>query len=877
MLNISKRVFLFLFLLASAAMQAQTSNAVPGELLVRIRPGYSPSDIEEEFMLSEGLIPQLHTKECVSEYMRIWLFTFDEESTDKVDMIRKVNSMRGVEIAQVNHILEERIVPDDPFLGQQWHHIQSEDHDIDTDLAWDVTTGGTTTEGDEIVVCIVELNGAKWTVTDIADNHWMNTNEVAGNGIDDDLNGYIDDYDGWNAGTLTDDLTEGDHGTRVCSMIGAKGNNTTGIAGVNWNVKLMMVEITGATEASAIAGYTYPMQMRKLYNQTNGERGAFIVATNSSWGSNGQPADAPLWCAMYDSLGTYGVLSCGATTNSNANVDITGDLPTACPSEYLLSVGRTNAQDLRASGGYGLTTIDLMAPGDNVYLANNSSYATTTGTSFSSPCVAGAIALLYSAPCASIMQIVNASPTEGALMMRDYINDGVDQTAQLLTETVSGGRLNVNNSLNLLLDECSNNGCLVPVGISHQQQDLTLNYLISWSLLEGINSFNVRYRIVGSDTWNSINNNTTTSVLLSDLLSCAQYEIQVMSVCTDVNSNWTGSYTWTTDGCCENPDLINLVSAQATSAEIVWNPVMAAEAYTITLLPAFGEMVVYENVLTNSLSLTDLDSCMMYTVIVNSICGSPEIETGELVFHTTGCDQCSDLSYCTVEASSTFEHIALVVVGDINRTSAGDGGYILVTDYTDTLHAQSQYAISLAPGYAGNTYNENFIAWIDYNSDGDFDELNELIFDAPIPTTETINGNFTVPSNVQDGVVRLRVAMRYTTGTSPVEPTYCGAWAYGEIEDYCVTLDHVVGVEEKTDRRFLLYPNPTTGELTFELNSIQDSDPISISFVSMDGSIALERNNFHGKKMDVSSLSPGIYSVVIRTKNECVVKKIVRQ
>jgi len=100
-----------------------------------------------------------------------------------------------------------------------------------------------------------------------------------------------------------------------------------------------------------------------------GAEGAFVVAVNSSWGTDfGQPADAPLWCALYDSLGTYGVLSCAATANNNTNVDTMGDLPTACPSDYLISVTNTNSSDVKVnSAGYGVVTIDLGAPGNQIY------------------------------------------------------------------------------------------------------------------------------------------------------------------------------------------------------------------------------------------------------------------------------------------------------------------------------------------------------------------------------------------------------------------------------------------------------------------------------------------------------------------------------
>lgn len=81
-------------------------------------------------------------------------------------------------------------------------------------------------------------------------------------------------------------------------------------------------------------------------------------------------------------------------------------------------------------------------------------------------------------------------------------------------------------------------------------------------------------------------------------------------------------------------------------------------------------------------------------------------------------------------------------------------------DMTTNLAANTTHQISCTPGYPSSQFNENFMVWIDYNSDGDFDELDELVFDAPNSTTTTIGGEFTVPNYVQEGIVRMRVAMQ---------------------------------------------------------------------------------------------------------------------
>ena len=83
--------------------------------------------------------------------------------------------------------------------------------------------------------------------------------------------------------------------------------------------------------------------MRALWNSSGGSQGAFVVATSSSWGIDGEdPGNHPVWCSFYTTLGEAGILSVGATTNSNLNVDTAGDMPTACSSPYMVGVGRTD-------------------------------------------------------------------------------------------------------------------------------------------------------------------------------------------------------------------------------------------------------------------------------------------------------------------------------------------------------------------------------------------------------------------------------------------------------------------------------------------------------------------------------------------------------
>ena len=198
------------------------------------------------------------------------MFSYDDVAMNEEVLLRTLNGLPFVEAAQLNHYVEERATPNDPQFGSQWHHIDASDNDIDSDLAWDITTGGTTANGDRIVVAVLEGGGSNYNHVDLIDNHWVNSAEVPGNGIDDDGNGFVDDYNGWNASSNNDAIAAGGHGTSVSGMIGATGNNGNGGAGVNWDVDIMQIQMGGLTESNVIAAYNYPYTMRDLYNTSGG-------------------------------------------------------------------------------------------------------------------------------------------------------------------------------------------------------------------------------------------------------------------------------------------------------------------------------------------------------------------------------------------------------------------------------------------------------------------------------------------------------------------------------------------------------------------------------------------------------------------------------
>lgn len=857
-------------ILFSSLIFAQNPNFAPGELLVQFENSVETTAFKRQFETDQSIA--IKSIDCISKIANIHHIRFVEKSLDLNQMTQTLLTYASVRIVQKNHFITNReIIPVDALFSEQWglKNTGLDGGDIDADIdatdAWDISTGGVTTHGDTIVVCVLEGAGIEYTHDDLAANMWRNYGEIPGDELDNDGNGYIDDFLGWNIINDNDAVGAGSHGTRVASIIGAVGNNDIGLTGVNWNVKIMAVKGQVASdESSVIEAYSYPLEMRKLYNETFGEKGAFVVATNASWGiDNGDPDDSPLWCAMYDTLGKYGILNVGATTNNNLNVEESGDMPTNCTSDYFIGVTMTNNSDIRPGGGYGMVSVDLGAPGSNMQVASSgNSYSATSGTSYAAPMVTGSIGLAYASPCPEFISYAKYDPAGAALAMKGYILDGVDPTPALVDDVLTGGRLNVYNSMQLILDGCDEDACIRPFYVRHNEiSDTSVD--ISW---EGFSS---TYIFTLSDDEGHTSSITLTdefSISLDTLTPCTEYTISIVADCDGVLSEPSFPIIFTTDGCCTNPPL-SAPTKSENSLTVEWAPILYASSYDLRYSIAGEEDWTELTDVSSPLLLDGLLKCQEYDVQIHTICSDSSRGYSEsTVLRTLGCGSCFELEYCPViGANDNLEWIESVEINGAVQVTGPNGGWHINEEIITALTPGESYEIKVTPGFDGGSFTERYSVYIDFDENGDFNPPIDILIN-DLSTIGSMVETISIPPGAPVGITKMRIGMSYDS-----DPVGCPESSFaGEYEDYCVYIGPQSSIDENT-LLLDLFPNPAKDVLYIKSNQQINS---AIVF-SNDGKIVLNLHEQSIEDIQLNQLSPGIYIVQLTSEMQTITRKII--
>ncbi len=380
--------------------------------------------------------------------------------------VERYMSDPNVEYAEPNYIRCASSVDaaDSFFTPQQWalHNTGTFANgtfgvDIKAREAWELTQGNR-----KVVIAVIDT-GIDYNHPDLVSNVWTNSGEIGAadarvNGVDDDLNGYVDDWRGWNfIDGNNDPFDDVGHGTHVSGIIGAVGNNNIGVAGVMWNVRIMPLKVFGATERETLCGGATGFAADEVAAiEYAWKNGANII--NASYGGPG-------YCfAEFDAVAEaerHGVLFVAAAGNDTRDTDLDIINPATLETVHnLITVAATDQNDRLATfSNFGPKSVHIAAPG--VYILSTvptnqptsfggSGYDFKDGTSMAAPHVAGAAGLIYSyynkdVPHFTYLQV-------RGLLLR-YVDTVADsQNLEFINGRVwTNGRLNANKALSALL------------------------------------------------------------------------------------------------------------------------------------------------------------------------------------------------------------------------------------------------------------------------------------------------------------------------------------------------------------------------------------------------------------------------------------------
>lgn len=397
----------------------QRTSYVADQVIVRLKPGAARDELERINAKFGATIQR--TLLAPDTY----LVRLQDHSTSAVEVAvaQYKEEARSVAHAEPNYIIYAiETIPNDSSFSQLWGLKNvgqtggGAGADIDATLAWDLTTGS-----NSVLVGVIDT-GISLTHNDLVSNLWINPGEIAGNGVDDDGNGFVDDVNGWDF--YYDDNNPNDghyHGTHCAGTIGGAGNNGQGVVGVCWNVKLAAIKFL----SDGGSGVTSDAVDCVYYSNTIG-----CDLTSNSWGGGGFSQ------TLQDAIAAAGAqerLFVAAAGNNSGNNDSFPHYPSNYPLANIISVAATDHNDAIASfSNYGLTSVDLAGPGVNIYSCYpGNSYQSLSGTSMATPHVSGVCALVKS-----------LLPSASAAEVKEAVLSSVDPVPSMAGKCVTGGRLN---------------------------------------------------------------------------------------------------------------------------------------------------------------------------------------------------------------------------------------------------------------------------------------------------------------------------------------------------------------------------------------------------------------------------------------------------
>jgi subtilisin family serine protease len=380
------RMGFLLFCLGVFRLSGANTEAVPGEYVIKLKNSISLSAFKTQ---SNDFKNQFRALAITPIDEHYWLVKRNKAEDPNL-VIQDLKAQAQIELAEPNYIYDLFTTPNDPDYSKQWSisNVGQADGwgragrlglDIGAEKAWDMTVGSK-----RVIVAVID-SGLNYNHPDIKDNLWTNLAEANGkSGVDDDNNGYVDDLHGYDfVNNDNDPIDDHGHGTHVANIIGARGNQSLGITGVNWEVSILPLKFAtaegkGSLEAS-IKAIKYAVKM-----------GARIL--NNSWGNDHY---SELLESAIKETSQQNVLFIAAAGNSSRNNDIKPIYPASLKISNIISVAGLNIHGYLAGFScWGPSSVHIAAPGDSIYSLWKDKYREMSGTSMAAPHVSGVTALL---------------------------------------------------------------------------------------------------------------------------------------------------------------------------------------------------------------------------------------------------------------------------------------------------------------------------------------------------------------------------------------------------------------------------------------------------------------------------------------------------
>lgn len=420
--------------LHAAERSSMEAPHFPGEVVVKIKKGHMGKFLAKKSFLGAEITKSM--KLLSGDFM-----VLKTKNKSTVSLMNELNSLPEVAYAEPNFIYKAINTTSDPLYGQLWGLTNTGDNepdrnggnsgsvgvvgaDVNAEKAWEITKGSK-----NVVIAVIDT-GIDYNHQDLKENIWINTNEIAGNGIDDDGNGYIDDVHGWNAYADNGNPMDGNaHGTHCAGTIGAKHSNGVGVAGVMDDVQLMAVKFLSDSGSGSLADAVEAIDYATKMN---------VDIMSNSWGGGGFSQ------ALEDSIKAAkdkGILFVAAAGNSATNNDSKPHYPSNYNVENVISVAaHTNADTLASFSCFGKRTVHVAAPGHNILSSvPNNGYKVYSGTSMATPHVSGVLGLLIAKEgrmdVGAVRERLMATTVPAAAYRRTTVAGGRVDAYNLLTDT----------------------------------------------------------------------------------------------------------------------------------------------------------------------------------------------------------------------------------------------------------------------------------------------------------------------------------------------------------------------------------------------------------------------------------------------------------